>query len=125
MVNIVIHSLQNSEKKEELVYLDFQGSFDSPENPDVSNIEIGDLTLKDDSALLIIGHHKLVGKKVKLPKPFAVLHKRKREQDDMMEDGKDGVVYDVVTILKEKYVFSGRPGLIVQESLRGLARIGK
>lgn len=125
MVHIVIHSLQNSEKKEELVYLDFQGSFDSPDNTDVSNIEIGDLTLKDNSALLIIGHHKLVGKKVKLPKPFAVLHKRRLGQDDMIEDGKDGVVYDVVTILKEKYVFSGRPGLIVQESLRGLAKIGK
>jgi chromosome transmission fidelity protein 8 len=32
--------------------------------------------------------------------------------------------YDVVSIIKEKYVFSQRPGLIVQENLRNLTRIG-
>lgn len=124
MVHIVIHPLQTSNKTEELIYLDFQGSFESSsEEANVSNIEIGDLTLQENSALLIIGHHKLTGKKVKLPKPFAVIHKKKIDKDDMEED--TGVCYDVVTILKEKYVFSVRPGLIVQESLRGLTRIGK
>lgn len=121
MVNVVIHSLQNSNETQELVYLDFQGSFESPDNQDVSNLEIGDLTLSENAATLIIGHHKLVGKKVKLPKPFAVIHK----QRNLMDEGNGGVCYDVVTILKEKYVFPTRPGLIVQESLRGLTRIGK
>lgn len=121
MVHVVIHSQQNSNVSEDLVYLDFQGSFNSSDNIDVSNLEIGDLTLSENSAMLIIGHHKLVGKKVKLPKPFAVIHKRK----DMMDEGNGGICYDVVTILKEKYVFPTRPGLIVQESLRGLTRIGK
>jgi chromosome transmission fidelity protein 8 len=125
MVHVVIHPHQRSDKTEELLYLDFQGSFESADNIDVSNIEIGDFTLKEDSAILIIGHHKLVGKKVKLPKPYAVIHKRKVEDDIMIDDRNDGVCYDVVTILREKYVFSGRPGLIVQESLRGLTRIGK
>ncbi|KAI9360549.1 hypothetical protein BD770DRAFT_419070 [Pilaira anomala] len=121
MVHVVIHSQKNSNEHQDLVYLDFQGSFDSPDNIDVSNIEIGDLTLDNDKAIVIIGHHKLMGKKVKLPKPFAVIHKRK----DVMDEGNGGVCYDVVTILKEKYVFSTRPGLIVQESLRGLTKIGK
>lgn len=126
MVHVVIHSHSTSNKTEELLYLDFQGSFDSADNLDVSNIEIGDLTLLDDSATLIIGHHKLVGKKVKLPKPYAVIHRQKAEDEDaMMEDGKSGISYDVVTILREKYVFSNRPGLIVQESLRGLTKIGR
>jgi chromosome transmission fidelity protein 8 len=122
MVHVVIHSYQNSDRKD-LVYLDFQGNFDSGDHVKLDNLEIGDLTLKDDSAILIIGHHRLVGKKVKLPKPFAVIHKRKTDLDVMEEE--DGVCYDVVTILKEKYVFPNRPGLIVQESLRGLTKIGK
>lgn len=32
--------------------------------------------------------------------------------------------FDTVAILREKYVFSQRPGLLVQENLRGLTRIG-
>ncbi|KAG2189807.1 hypothetical protein INT46_007916 [Mucor plumbeus] len=123
MVHIVVHSHRHSNKKEELVYLDFQGSFDVGDEPQLDNLEIGDLTLQGESAILIIGHHRLVGKKMKLAKPFAVVHKRKTDLDILEEQ--DGVCYDVVTILKEKYVFPNRPGLIVQESLRGLARIGK
>ncbi|KAI8080688.1 uncharacterized protein B0P05DRAFT_539174 [Gilbertella persicaria] len=121
MVNISIYPYINSEKKQELICLDFQGSFDSGDATELDNMEIGDLTLEDDSAVLVIGHHRLVGKKAKLPKPYAVIYKRKKEEDAMEE----GTSYDVVTILKEKYVFTGRPGLIVQESLRGLTRIGK
>lgn len=120
MVHVVIHSYKDSVQTQDLIYLDFQGSFESVDNIQLSNVDIGDLTLSTDSAQLIIGHHKLTGKKVKLPKPLAVIHKRK----DMMDEGGCGE-YDVVTILKDKYVFSGRPGLIVQESLRGLTRIGK
>lgn len=119
MVHVVIHSQQNSNHTKDLIYLDFQGSFESTENSDVSNLEIGDLTLSESGATLIIGHHKLVGKKVKLTKPLAVIHKQKEETMD------DAICYDVVTILKEKYVFPTRPGLIVQESLRGLTKIGK
>ncbi|CEP14168.1 hypothetical protein [Parasitella parasitica] len=123
MVHVAIHSYRHSNNKEELVYLDFQGSFDVGDEPQLDNLELGDLTLEDESATLIIGHHRLIGKKVKLPQPFAVIHKRKTDLD--MQEEQDGVCYDVVTILKEKIVFSNRPGLIVQESLRGLTRIGK
>ncbi|KAI8637380.1 hypothetical protein BD408DRAFT_424668 [Parasitella parasitica] len=123
MVHVAIHSYRHSNKKEELLYLDFQGSFDVGDEPRLDYLELGELTLQDESATLIIGHHRLIGKKVKLLKPFAVVHKRKTDLD-MLEE-QDGVCYDVVTILKEKYVFPNRPGLIVQESLRGLARIGK
>ncbi|KAI9244648.1 Ctf8-domain-containing protein [Helicostylum pulchrum] len=119
MVHVVIHSYKDSVQTQDLIYLDFQGSFESVDNIQLSNVDIGDLTLSTDSAQLIIGHHKLTGKKVKLQRPLAVIHKRR----DMMDEGGDE--YDVVTILKEKYVFSDRPGLIVQESLRGLTRIGK
>ncbi|GAA5800489.1 hypothetical protein HPULCUR_005920 [Helicostylum pulchrum] len=110
MVHVVIHSYKDSVQTQDLIYLDFQGSFESVDNIQLSNVDIGDLTLSTDSAQLIIGHHKLTGKKVKLQRPLAVIHKRR----DMMDEGGDE--YDVVTILKEKYVFSDRPGLIVQET---------
>ncbi|KAI8350380.1 hypothetical protein BD560DRAFT_337620 [Blakeslea trispora] len=121
MVNIVIHSHNNSNRKEELICLEFQGSFDSGDATELGNLEVGDLTLEGDSAVLITGHHRLVGKKAKLSKPLAVMHKKQKEPDSMEE----GTAYEVVTLLKEKYIFSGRPGLIVQESLRGLTKIGK
>ncbi|RCH99172.1 Chromosome transmission fidelity protein 8 [Rhizopus azygosporus] len=115
MVNIVIHPYNQSSQKQDLLVLDFQGSFDSGEVVDLSLVKFGNVTLNENSAELVIGHHRLVGKKVKLPKPYAVIHKRK----DSMEAS-----YDVVSFIKEKYVFSQRPGLIVQENLRNLTRIG-
>ncbi|OBZ85078.1 Chromosome transmission fidelity protein 8 [Choanephora cucurbitarum] len=121
MVNIVIRPYNSSSRKEELVCLEFQGSFDSGDATELSGLEVGDLTLEGDSAVLITGHHRLVGKKAKLPKPLAVIHKRQKEADSMEE----GTSYEVVTILKEKYLFASRPGLIVQESLRGLTKTGK
>lgn len=53
---------------------------------------------------------------MKLAKPFAAIHKRV----DSMEN-----YYDVVCIIKEKYVFFQRPALFVPENLRNLARIGR
>lgn len=124
MVQVVIESHKNSTRREDLICLDFQGSFDSGEKIKLDNLEIGDLTLKEDSAILVTGHHRLIGKRVKLPKPFAVIHKRKTDPY-MMEDVEQTTTFDVVSIVKEKYVFSGRPGFIVQEDLRGLTKINK
>ncbi|KAI8876312.1 hypothetical protein K501DRAFT_338175 [Backusella circina FSU 941] len=121
MVHVIINSHANSDNQKELLFLDFQGSFDVGERIDLSNIKVGDLTLNEDSAMLVIGHHRIQGKKVKLAKPFAVMKKQPVEDEDM-SDGQ--LYYDVVTILREKYVFSNRPGLMVHESLRGLSRIG-
>ncbi|KAI8381323.1 Ctf8-domain-containing protein [Radiomyces spectabilis] len=122
MVHTVIRPLSRSENKQELVYLDFQGSFVADDHANVSDAYIGDLTLEKDKAILSIGHHRLEGKKVKLPKPFAVI--QKSEQDLMETDTSPGAYYDVVTILREKYVFNTRPGLVVEESMRGFTKIG-
>lgn len=76
----------------------------------------------------MIGHQRLVGKKVQLSKPFAVIKKRKIIETATMDIDDDpsqpAAYFDTVAILREKYVFAQRPSLVVQENLRGLTRIG-
>lgn len=73
---------------------------------------------------LTIAHHKLEGKKTKLAKPLAVITKSVQVDVDAMElDQPRPVTYDVVRIIKEKYVFAHRPSLLVQEDLRGLMKV--
>ncbi|KAI9485289.1 MAG: Ctf8-domain-containing protein [Benjaminiella poitrasii] len=124
MVHVVINSYKHSDSREELVLLDFQGSFHANDQIDLDNLEIGDLTLNSESATLVIGHHRLVGKKVKLTKPFAVIHKKKNDFS-AMEENDEGGCYNVAMLLKEKYVFTNRPSLLVKESSRGLTKIDK
>ncbi|KAI7904482.1 Ctf8-domain-containing protein [Cokeromyces recurvatus] len=123
MVHVIINSYKNSTHKEDLILLDFQGSFHVKDEVNLDNLKVGDLTLEQDSAILVIGHHRLVGKKVQLTKPFAVIHKN--ETNAMVDEEEEEVSYDVVKILKEKYIFTNRPGLIVQENRRGLSRMDK
>ncbi|ORY94446.1 hypothetical protein BCR43DRAFT_494025 [Syncephalastrum racemosum] len=111
MVHAVICPLNTSTSRE-LVLLEFQGSFEST-LPNVSSAFIGDISIDNDEAFLAIGHHKLTGKRATLSKPMAVIKKRDETE-----------AYDTVCIIKHKYIFASRPALVVQESLRGLTRIG-
>ncbi|KAL0075972.1 hypothetical protein J3Q64DRAFT_1773672 [Phycomyces blakesleeanus] len=127
MVHAVICPVSSSQTKQELIYLDFQGSFGVEGDVEVMDVAIGDITFEKDTALLVIGHQRLEGKRVGLTKPFAVIKKRTTGFEDAMEtDGGFAAAasYDVVCLIREKYVFSNRPGLIVQENHRGLGRIG-
>ncbi|KAI8982577.1 hypothetical protein BDB01DRAFT_793239 [Pilobolus umbonatus] len=117
MVAVDIKSHEHANTVKDLVFLEFRGTIDSGMIIDLSDVKIGQLTLEKDTAILVIGQNKIYGKKVNLLKPFAVIRK---QEENMGED----TTYEVVTILKDKYVFKDRPQLIVQESLRGLARAG-
>ncbi|XP_044582209.1 chromosome transmission fidelity protein 8 homolog isoform X1 [Cotesia glomerata] len=67
---------------------------------------VGDLHYeKNDTPVLIIGMHILHGKEAMLPKPLAILEKRKDEDDN--------TEYAVKAIVKKKLVFKGRPKPIV------------
>jgi chromosome transmission fidelity protein 8 len=82
------------------------------------------LTFCQGKVYLTIAHHKLEGKKTKLAKPLAVITKSAQVDVDAMElDQPRPVTYDVVRIIKEKYVFAHRPSLLVQEDLRGLMKV--
>ncbi|KAI7883962.1 hypothetical protein K492DRAFT_235043 [Lichtheimia hyalospora FSU 10163] len=133
MVHTVIYSLEESQTESGLILFEFQGSFTTKEES-VQQLKIGNVDIDKDKAFLSLGHHRLEGKKVKLPKPLAVIHKRvesgskdnqvmdvDNEQDTTTEPTS---TYDTVAILREKFVFSQRPLLQVQPGLRGLTRIG-
>ncbi|KAI7869767.1 hypothetical protein BDF14DRAFT_1722358 [Spinellus fusiger] len=119
MVHAVICSLTDSKSRQELVYLDFQGSFTSEEGDELKNVSIGDITVKDDTAVIKVGHHRLEGKRVRLTKPLAVMKKQTGGEMNMEDPKSPTVAYETVCLLREKYIFSLRPSLLVQEVHRG------
>jgi hypothetical protein len=63
---------------------------------------------------MIISHHKLQGEVVKLKKPFAVLEKKHNP-------GSTETEYEIVAVLRKKYVFATRPQPLVDEESKGKA----
>ncbi|KAI8069887.1 Ctf8-domain-containing protein [Gongronella butleri] len=131
MVQAIIYALPRSDNQQELVLLEFQGSFhaanaaEEDQTTPLNGMEVGDLDLQNDKAVLSTGHHRIEGVRKKLLKPLAVIEKRKASTDAMdTTDDATQVEYDVTTLIREKYVFAHRPRLIVKESLRGLTKIG-
>ena len=122
--------------------VELQGKLESQQSS-MSGADIGTLTGLDAKPTLTIGHHKLLGKRVKLSKPVAVLvrrtledivgdesatavpspsRKRQRvcasstaaEHDAGAATGNgEGVEYHVVGIARSKLLFNSRPSTIV------------
>lgn len=92
------------------------------------------ILLQQSKPTLIIGHHLLEGKVVALPKPLAVLHRRRRttepnnaiDESQMMDvdviaeddvgntsSSEATVIWEAIAIVKRKVIFSKRPMPIV------------
>ena len=73
-------------------------------------------------ATLIIGNHQLKGHRKSFARPIAVTKKRKfddaLQREDEVEDDESAVEYQVVGILRSKYVFKSRPKPITSKRLK-------
>ena len=84
----------------ELIILELQGTLEI-EDKELKNLKIGNISFNNGKVFLIIGNHKLNGSKVMLEKPIAVMKKRKT----------NNVTYNVLGLIKQKFVFNTRPSL--------------
>ena len=76
--------------------IELQGTLDNRSDDSFADLALGSFKVKGSTASLVIGSHRLEGKKVSLSKPLAVT-------------AKEGDAYLVVGLIKCKYVFQSRP----------------
>ena len=106
--------VKSPENNEELSMIEMQGDLESRlgSNVDVSGKFIGDLHYTKDgkTPILIIGHHILYGKVVKLDRPMVAMKKVVKE---LIDESGSTTEYHVQTIIRTKLLFKARPKPII------------
>eukprot|EP01091_Cochliopodium_minus_P001881 TRINITY_DN11842_c0_g1_i1.p1 TRINITY_DN11842_c0_g1~~TRINITY_DN11842_c0_g1_i1.p1 ORF type:complete len:108 (-),score=28.28 TRINITY_DN11842_c0_g1_i1:96-419(-) len=85
----------------EFAIIELQGTLELENTNEFQKMKIGNISLNNGKAVLIIGNHKLNGTLSNLDKPLAVMKKMK----------KDKISYNILGLIKQKYVFNTRPSL--------------
>jgi len=102
--------------------VELQGTLDMSNVETLGEHSIGDLVFtKQGEPILIIGHHELRGKEVKLDKPILILRKKKsadinESQDLHMSSAAAQMHFEIQGVAKRKILFKNRPKPIVTVS---------
>ena len=106
----------NDNKHDEWAVLEFQGELKNS----MSDIEIGNIEIKGNSASMVIGQHALKGQIENLPNPFLVVEKQKKigtglsldkeNTEEVEEVGKRGTgLMEIRGVIRKRVIFTACP----------------